>query len=113
MPRPRRGVVLPDKSRLLHTLEGKAKQMPPRKYAHQPTAREIALLREWITSGAKRDKAADSPAQRSEVRGQKSEIRKESPSALCSLLSDFWAGDEESAGFLRRQDQWAFWRQCP
>ena len=45
----------PDKSRLLHTLEGKAKQMPPRKYAHQPTAKEVALLREWISAGAKLD----------------------------------------------------------
>ena len=49
----------PDNSRLLHTLEGKAKQMPPRKYAHQPTTKEVALLREWIAAGAKANKEKD------------------------------------------------------
>jgi hypothetical protein len=48
----------PDKSRLLHTLEGKAKQMPPRKYAYQPTAEEASLLREWTAAGAKKDSDA-------------------------------------------------------
>lgn len=56
----------PDKSRLLHTLEGKAKPMPPRKYAHQPKRDEIAPLREWIANGAKKDekdeKKSASPA---------------------------------------------------
>ena len=49
----------PEKSRLMHTLEGKAKQMPPRKYAHQPRREEVALLRQWIAAGAKMDKEAD------------------------------------------------------
>ena len=49
----------PDNSRLLHTLEGKAKRMPPRKYQHQPKREEITLLREWIAAGAKVDAKKD------------------------------------------------------
>lgn len=44
----------PDTSRLMHTLEGKAKPMPPKK-SNQPTAQEIAKLRAWIAAGAKDD----------------------------------------------------------
>lgn len=61
----------PDKSRLRHTLEGKAKQMPPRKYAHQSTAEEVAILREWIAAGAKKDPDA---AGTSEPRTQRSGV---------------------------------------
>ena len=63
----------PDKSRLLHTLEGKAKQMPPRKYAHQPTTKEVGLLREWIAAGAKTDKEKDAtPAEKAAPQAQDS-----------------------------------------
>jgi hypothetical protein len=48
----------PDNSRLLHTLVGKAKQMPPRKYRLQPTAAEIAKVRAWIQAGARDDSKA-------------------------------------------------------
>jgi Planctomycete cytochrome C len=44
-----------DNSRLLHTMEGKAKPMPPRKFKLQPTAGEVARVRAWIQAGAKDD----------------------------------------------------------
>ncbi len=56
----RRKVVMPgnpDGSLLLRTLEGKAKVMPPRKYAAQPKAEEVKRLREWIAAGAPDDSA--------------------------------------------------------
>src|SRR5262249_53348261 len=56
----------PDDSPLVRVLEGTAKQMPPRRYTNQPTAKEIALVREWIASGAKEeaDKPAEKPAEK-------------------------------------------------
>jgi hypothetical protein len=49
----------PDDSRLQVLLEGKdAPKMPPPKYAHQPKAAEIQLVRAWIRAGAKDDSAA-------------------------------------------------------
>jgi hypothetical protein len=48
----------PDDSRLLLSLAGKGKPMPPRKAA-QPTPREAAAIRAWITAGAKDDTPAD------------------------------------------------------
>jgi hypothetical protein len=47
----------PDESRLLLTMAGKGKQMPPRKVA-QPRAEEIAKVRDWIKAGAKDDTPA-------------------------------------------------------
>jgi mono/diheme cytochrome c family protein len=47
----------PDKSRLLLTMTGKGKPMPPRK-EKQPTAAEIDLIRTWIKEGARKDAAA-------------------------------------------------------
>ncbi len=55
----RRKIVMPgnpDSSRMLMTLEGKAKQMPPRKNP-QPKAEEVKRLREWIAAGAPDDTA--------------------------------------------------------
>jgi mono/diheme cytochrome c family protein len=42
-----------DKSALVRTMEGGRPQMPPRKYAKQPTEKEVALVRAWIEAGAK------------------------------------------------------------
>jgi uncharacterized membrane protein len=42
----------PDESRLLMTLTGRAKRMPPRD-SDQPTAEEVAKVKAWITAGAK------------------------------------------------------------
>jgi hypothetical protein len=50
----------PDNSRLLHTMEGKAKQMPPKK-SQQPTAQEIVKVRAWIAAGAKDDSKGAKP----------------------------------------------------
>ena len=47
----------PDRSRLLMTMEGKAKAMPPKKYDPKPTADEIKKIREWIAAGAPDDSA--------------------------------------------------------
>jgi hypothetical protein len=56
----RRGPVVapgkPEKSRVMLTLTGGAKQMPPRKSA-QPKSDEIAMLKAWIADGAKNDSA--------------------------------------------------------
>jgi hypothetical protein len=48
----------PDKSRVVMVLEGKGKQMPPRK-SPQPEKKEVAKLRDWIADGAKNDAAKD------------------------------------------------------
>jgi mono/diheme cytochrome c family protein len=50
----------PERSRLIVTMEGKGKPMPPRK-SPQPGAEEIAKVRAWIKAGAK----DDSPAHKS------------------------------------------------
>jgi hypothetical protein len=44
----------PDESRLLMTLTGRAKRMPPRD-SDQPTAGEVVKVRAWIAAGAKDD----------------------------------------------------------
>jgi Planctomycete cytochrome C len=65
----RRGAVVspgkPDRSRVMLTLTGGAKQMPPRKYSAQPKADEIAMVKAWIADGAKNDSPdkANPPAQ--------------------------------------------------
>jgi mono/diheme cytochrome c family protein len=51
----------PEESRLLMTLTGRAKRMPP-KNSDQPTAEEVAKVRAWIKSGAKEDSPADGKA---------------------------------------------------
>ena len=48
----------PDESRLLKTLTGRAKRMPP-KDSDQPTAEEVAKVRAWIKAGAKEDSPAE------------------------------------------------------
>jgi hypothetical protein len=48
----------PDDSRLITTMEGKGKPMPPKK-APQPKAEEIAKVKDWIKAGAKDDSPAD------------------------------------------------------
>jgi uncharacterized membrane protein len=45
----------PDHSRVISSLEGRSKKMPPRKYADQPTRSEIELVRAWIAAGAKKN----------------------------------------------------------
>lgn len=47
----------PADSHLLLTLDGKGKKMPPKKYAAQPTAKEIAVVKAWIAAGARDDSA--------------------------------------------------------
>jgi hypothetical protein len=47
----------PDASRLLLTMAGKGKAMPPRRAA-QPKPEEVARVREWIQAGAKDDTPA-------------------------------------------------------
>jgi hypothetical protein len=49
----------PDDSLAIRTMAGKGKQMPPTKYKSQPTADEIAKVRDWIKAGAKDDTPAD------------------------------------------------------
>jgi mono/diheme cytochrome c family protein len=44
----------PDESRLLMTLAGRAKRMPPRD-SDQPTADEVAKVKAWIAAGARDD----------------------------------------------------------
>lgn len=51
----------PDESRLVMSLEGKGKPMPP-KPCDQPTADEIAMIRAWIKAGALDDKPAEKNA---------------------------------------------------
>ena len=48
----------PDESRLLLSLAGKGKPMPPRK-AVQPKEDEVAKVRDWIKVGANDDTPAD------------------------------------------------------
>jgi hypothetical protein len=48
----------PDESRLLLSLAGKGKPMPPRKAA-QPREEEVGKVRDWIKGGAKDDTPAD------------------------------------------------------
>jgi hypothetical protein len=61
----------PDDSRLLHTMEGKAKQMPPRKSV-QPKSDEVKLVRAWIAAGAKKDtdKKTDGEKNQEEARSE-------------------------------------------
>src|SRR5262245_868605 len=40
----------PEKSPLVLTMEGKGKQMPPRKEKQKPTKDEIDLIRKWIAA---------------------------------------------------------------
>jgi hypothetical protein len=47
----------PNQSSLIRTLEGRAKQMPPKNYKAQPTADEVAVVKAWIKAGAKDDSA--------------------------------------------------------
>ncbi|NBY03661.1 MAG: hypothetical protein EBQ87_17065 [Planctomycetes bacterium] len=44
----------PDKSKLIMTMTGSAKLMPPKKFTPRPTAEEIDLIKEWIKAGAKK-----------------------------------------------------------
>ena len=57
----RRGAMVvpekPDESRLLLTMAGKGKPMPP-KNKPQPSADEVAKVREWVKGGAKDDAPA-------------------------------------------------------
>lgn len=48
----------PDKSKVLRTMEGHGKMMPPKKAKTRPTNKEIALVRAWIAAGAKDDAPA-------------------------------------------------------
>lgn len=48
----------PDKSRVLTTMEGHGKLMPPRREKDRPTKEQIAAVRAWIAAGAKDDSAA-------------------------------------------------------
>ena len=47
----------PDESRIVLQLEGKVKPKMPPKAANQPKPEEIALVRAWVTAGAKNDSA--------------------------------------------------------
>lgn len=44
----------PDHSRVITSLEGRTKRMPPKKYADQPSKAEIEVVRAWIAAGAKK-----------------------------------------------------------
>lgn len=44
----------PDKSRLIMTMTGTAKLMPPKKFTPRPTTEEIDLIKDWIKGGAKK-----------------------------------------------------------
>jgi hypothetical protein len=48
----------PAESRLILTLQGKGKPMPPKK-SRQPTAEETAKVFEWIKAGARDDSASE------------------------------------------------------
>jgi hypothetical protein len=45
----------PDESRLVLTMTGGGKRMPPRKYAKQPDPAELATVRAWIQDSARDD----------------------------------------------------------
>ena len=45
----------PEKSRLVLTMNGGAKAMPPKKSANKPAKEEIDMIRDWIRQGAKDD----------------------------------------------------------
>jgi hypothetical protein len=65
----------PEKSRLVATLTGSGKQMPPRK-STQPKASEIDMIKAWITAGAKDDSEtapADKDARKESSPGVKEE----------------------------------------
>jgi len=55
----RRAVVAgdPDQSRLILTMTGKGRLMPPKKTNPRPTAEEIETIKTWIKNGAKKDDA--------------------------------------------------------
>jgi Planctomycete cytochrome C len=55
----RRAVVAgdPDQSRLILTMTGKGRLMPPKKTNRRPTAEEIDKIKAWIKEGAKKDDA--------------------------------------------------------
>jgi hypothetical protein len=69
----RKKVLVPGKpqmSLLTLTMESRGeKKMPPRKSKVQPTAKEIAVIKAWVTAGAKNDSATDAalPLQRADV----------------------------------------------
>lgn len=44
----------PEKSKLLMTMTGQAKLMPPKKFSPRPTADEIEMIKDWIKTGAKK-----------------------------------------------------------
>lgn len=48
----------PEQSMLIKTMNGMAKKMPPAKYGKNPSAKEIAKIKDWITAGAKDDSKA-------------------------------------------------------
>lgn len=44
----------PDKSKLVMTMTGAAKLMPPKKSSTRPTAEEIEMVKTWVKNGAKK-----------------------------------------------------------
>jgi hypothetical protein len=58
----------PEQSKLVLTMIGKGKVMPPRKYTKKPTKEEIETVKAWIKSGAKDDSAAAEVATQTEER---------------------------------------------
>ncbi|MEY4396194.1 MAG: hypothetical protein RL595_3443 [Planctomycetota bacterium] len=44
----------PDKSKLVMTMTGQAKLMPPKKSSTRPTADEIEMVKTWVKNGAKK-----------------------------------------------------------
>ena len=44
----------PAKSKLVMTMTGAAKLMPPKKFTPRPTTEEIDLIKDWIKAGAKK-----------------------------------------------------------
>jgi len=70
----------PEKSSVVTSTEGKAgHKMPPRKYASQPTAKEIEVLRDWVKAGAKNEPEAktSSVERRIELRPAKEQLTKQ------------------------------------
>lgn len=54
----------PDESKLVMTMTGQGKMMPPRKFQLRPTAAEIDMIKAWIKTGARDDsKTGAAPAE--------------------------------------------------
>jgi hypothetical protein len=83
----------PDRSRVLLTVEGKAKpRMPPRKAKSKPTAAEVARVRKWIAAGAKDDSSDANQISRADrVKPSNPPLAAPAPFRKVPILA-LWAG---------------------